>query len=371
MKRFVFLCLLSTLCCASVQADKKKKPIAEVKPAATEWAKLPQDEQQAITNYTQDFVRGRGSSQLMLGLRAEAVTDRIAFLHDEAGTKFFLVVREPYTRYVKERMLAFTIGGRYGSVSQPQPFMQMVAKYDSILIKMDEGILPPEASLETTIPTVRITPLLRTIAWRQFGMNGLFEWQTETWLSGCGAVALGQVMYFYRYPNEARGTLDYDTDDGHHVSAALEGTAIDWSRMKDLYKWKDNDSLAIDPLMRMCGIALHSKYSPKSTLTQMRYFPEALKKTFSYSDSVRILSRGNEAMLVEAVRQEVGEGRPCILCDNNHIFVADGVLDEFLHFNLGWGGVSNGWFRTLTPTTELGKGSFLRSGIIGISPKKQ
>ncbi len=364
------LCLLCFVYCTHVQADKKKRIKSEQASPKTEWTKIPQNEQQEITHYTQDFVRERGSSQILLGLRGDAVTERLAFLHDEMGTKFFLVVREPYARYVKERMLAFTIGGRYGSVSQPQPFMKMIEKYDSILIKMDQGTIPPESSLKTEVPSERITPLLRNIAWRQFGVNGLFEWQPETWISGCGAVAMAQVMYFYRYPNVARGTVDYDTDDGHHVNTTLEGNAINWSQMKDYYKWKDRDSLTIDPLIKMCGIALHSKYGPNNTNTQMRYYPDALKKNFLYSDSVRLRSKGSEGEFVDAIRREVGEGRPCILCDNSHIFVADGVFDEFLHFNLGWSGVSNGWFRTLTPTTELGKGSFLRSGITGIIPQK-
>ena len=116
---------------------------------------------------------------MLLGLRGDAVSERIAFLHDKYGTKFFLVVRQSCAHLVEPRVLAFTIGGRYGSVSHPQPFMKMVEAYDSTLLLMSRDSLPAETSLRKVCPADRIIPLLRSIAWGQFPVTGLYPWQTE------------------------------------------------------------------------------------------------------------------------------------------------------------------------------------------------
>ena len=119
----------------SKKEKKNKQKEADEEPEH-KWQRLPQEEQQELTHYLQDFVRERGSNQMLLGLRGDAVSERIAFLHDKYGTKFFLVVRQSCAHLVEPRVLAFTIGGRYGSVSHPQPFMKMVEAYDSTLLLM-------------------------------------------------------------------------------------------------------------------------------------------------------------------------------------------------------------------------------------------
>ena len=353
----------------SKKEKKNKQKEADEEPEH-KWQRLPQEEQQELTHYLQDFVRERGSNQMLLGLRGDAVSERIAFLHDKYGTKFFLVVRQSCAHLVEPRVLAFTIGGRYGSVSHPQPFMKMVEAYDSTLLLMSRDSLPAETSLRKVCPADRIIPLLRSIAWGQFPVTGLYPWQTEPYLSGCGAVALAQVMFFYRHPDAARGTCSYDTQDGHHVDVSLEGIPIRWNKMKDHYSRTDRDTAAIAGLVKMCGLALRSSYGPKGTSTLMRYYRPALTEHFAYADSARFIHKGTEGELVEQVRCEVRAGRPCILCDNNHIFVCDGIFDEFLHFNLGWSGVSNGWFRTIVPGEPLSGATLIHSAIVGIQPKK-
>lgn len=360
--------ILALLCLPCVAAGRKKPKAAAEKPRA-EWKALPQGEQQEAVHYVQDFVQQRGSDMQILGLRAEAVSPRLAFLHDEMGTKFFLVVRDSFVQHVSERVLAFTIGSRYGSVSRPEPFRKMIQKYDSLLVWMSRGVLPPETA-PATKPTARVVPLLRQIAWRQFGLHDVFEGQTAPVVSGCGAVALGQVMYFHRYPEVARGTCRYETDDGQRISADMEGVRLGWDTLKDSYGWHDRDTLALAPLIRMCGIALHSAYGTRSTMTKMKYYRDALTRHFAYAETARLVSGITEGELVECVRREVEARRPCILCDNQHIFVADGLFDEYLHFNLGWGGVANGWFRLITPNTKLGSQTFLVSGVVGIQPTR-
>ncbi len=362
--------LLSALLCLPAVAAGRKKPKAPDQKPRAEWIALPQGEQQEAVHYVQDFVQQRGSNLQILGLRAEAVSPRLAFLHDEMGTKFFLVVRDSFVHLVSERILAFTIGSRYGSVSRPAPFKKMIQKYDSLLVWMSRGVLPPEASLETKQASARVVPLLRQIAWRQFGLHDVFVGQTAPVVSGCGAVALGQVMYFHRFPEVAHGTCQYETDEGKRICAEMEGVKLGWDGLKDSYSWHDRDTLTLAPLIRMCGIALHSVYGTKTTLTKMKYYREALTQHFGYAETARLVGGIAEGELAEYVRHEVEAGRPCILCDNQHIFVADGVFDEYLHFNLGWGGVANGWFRLITPTTKMGEHTFLVSGVVGIQPAK-
>ena len=179
-----------------------------------------------------------------------------------------------------------------------------------------------------------------------------------------------QVDGYYFGADALRYKVAKTVQDGHHVDVSLEGIPIRWNKMKDHYSRTDRDTAAIAGLVKMCGLALRSSYGPKGTSTLMRYYRPALTEHFAYADSARFIHKGTEGELVEQVRCEVRAGRPCILCDNNHIFVCDGIFDEFLHFNLGWSGVSNGWFRTIVPGEPLSGATLIHSAIVGIQPKK-
>lgn len=102
------------------------------------------------------------------------------------------------------------------------------------------------------------------------------------------------------------------------------------------------------------------------TATESGAYPqeamEALVRYFGYSDEVR-WGGGDDNML----RNEIDAGRPVFYVGHkyfdignfnsgsnsptssrdSHAFVCDGYADQgFFHFNLGWGGYYNGWYRS-------------------------
>lgn len=51
---------------------------------------------------------------------------------------------------------------------------------------------------------------------------------------------------------------------------------------------------------------------------------------------------------IEHARSEIDAGRPFITSHFRHAFVCDGYKNDYLHFNMGWGGHMNGFYRILT-----------------------
>ena len=53
----------------------------------------------------------------------------------------------------------------------------------------------------------------------------------------------------------------------------------------------------------------------------------------------------NEAQILALLYQELDNGRPCIVSNTAHAFVCDGYKGDYFHFNLGWYGNYNGYYR--------------------------
>jgi hypothetical protein len=69
----------------------------------------------------------------------------------------------------------------------------------------------------------------------------------------------------------------------------------------------------------------------------------------------------------QLLSQEVREHRPCIVSRNSHAFICDGYDDGFFHYNMGWKGHGNGYFRAI----EKRGGTFFKRIVTGIEPQRE
>ena len=67
---------------------------------------------------------------------------------------------------------------------------------------------------------------------------------------------------------------------------------------------------------------------------------------------------------------DLTNAHPVLVSGGGHGFICDGInANGYLHFNLGWGGQNNGWYRFPVSDEKLRSG-FLRSYITGVVPRK-
>lgn len=187
------------------------------------------------------------------------------------------------------------------------------------------------------IPEGTLAPLLGDIALGQSGKycQGFpkvpFRGRDSTCVTGCGAVALAQVLLYY-------GTSVRPAGKGELTVAGAAPIPVD---IAGSYR----DGLADNELLYLSAASLRSELSPEGTSTNAAWFRHALVGNWGFSPACRYRVELSIHDLTELVRAELEAGRPVFLATKDHVLVCDGCKDGFLHLNFGWGGVCNGWYR--------------------------
>ncbi|MBE9511811.1 MAG: C10 family peptidase, partial [Bacteroidetes bacterium] len=150
--------------------------------------------------------------------------------------------------------------------------------------------------------------------------------------AGCAAVAMAQVMKYMEYPKV------YDWDSMENTTCGIE----------------------IQVLLYDCGVSVDMNYGPESSSASIGDVDDGLIDEFDYSPSnVTYLQRKNSSLY--SWRRNIGDDlrirkTPIIYSGENndgsasHAFVLDGYklytgYNWEYHFNFGWSGSWNGWFK--------------------------
>ena len=168
---------------------------------------------------------------------------------------------------------------------------------------------------------------------------------------GCVAVAMGQIMHYWRYPETGWGSHSY-SNAGLTLSADFGNTVYDWDHMPDSLTDDSSDIEveAVATLLFHCGVAVDMQYTTNGSGADSGDVPNALIRYFNYSRNMHIEKRRDfddeewMSMLKACLdlQQPVfygGKGS-----QGSHAFVCDGYDgNDLLHFNWGWGR-ANGYF---------------------------
>ncbi len=189
----------------------------------------------------------------------------------------------------------------------------------------------------------------------------LINWQRT--YTGCLATALAQVMKYHEWPEHGTGSITYT--DVNRITRTMDfDVAFDWDNMLDVYDKTattvQNDAVAL--LMKACGHAVQMNYGTSSSGATDLKVPGALKSYFGYSGDVNRCVRSYYGLAdwQSMIYKNLKEVGPVLYCGSSHLgghaFVCDGYsTDGYFHFNWGWGGAYDGYFR-LTALNPEGAG---------------
>ena len=170
---------------------------------------------------------------------------------------------------------------------------------------------------------------------------------------GCLATAMSQLMRFWAYPAQGIGNHCYYHDDYGEICADFGNTTYDWDNMPNVLNNSSTEAekLATGTLCFHCGVTIDMGYGPDGSGGASGPIPGVMNTYFDYSDAIVQLRRNDYETETwkTMVREQFDMGWPMYYggCDNGgcHAFVCDGYDDyDMFHFNLGWGGSSDGWY---------------------------
>lgn len=204
--------------------------------------------------------------------------------------------------------------------------------------------------------------------------------------TGCAATAASQVMYYFKYPSTTlHGTLSCNWR-GTTLTLPIDGKRFDWNNMKPVYtsgQYTAAEGNAVAFLMQAVGYAAKMNYSTSGSGAYTTDMLTALK-FFGYSDKAQYVRRGStltadwEKIIYDNLRDYGPVYYAGFSSDysGGHAFVCDGYQGQgFFHFNWGWGGAYDGYFRldALVPSGvgaggNAGNYSYMQEVILYLAP---
>ncbi|WP_279112642.1 C10 family peptidase [Hoylesella timonensis] len=229
-----------------------------------------------------------------------------------------------------------------------------------------------------------VDPLIKT-KWRQeapFNNDVQKDANGNPYLVGCVAIAMTQIMRYYKYPTKGIGSNTYSMN-GETLSADFSTSPYQWDKMLPIYekgKYTNEEAKAVSELMRQVGISVNMDYKPNFSSSYTKSAQNALINNFGYNPNMNRYTRNfySEQEWMDMVFSELSQHRPIYYSGNDsnwkngHAFVIDGYnQDGKVHVNWGWGGFEDGYFDIgiLTPQGN-GDYSYKQDMITDIQPAR-
>lgn len=208
--------------------------------------------------------------------------------------------------------------------------------------------------------------LLETAKWGQSAPFNAQCWTTAAHttqaLTGCVPTAFAIIMRYHEWPIVGTGAIQ-DCQDEELPYTYYDNRTYDYSKMPLVYdsNWTEEQKNEVAKLMSHLGHAFGVSYGTGSTsVTMGNSLTTATKKYFNYKDC-SISNQYNNGSLTDFtewknnLKNSLDNNCPVPYGANNigsgtvdarHMFVVDGYTDDdYFHFNFGWNGGSNGWYK--------------------------
>ena len=241
----------------------------------------------------------------------------------------------------------------------------------------DGGDPPLPTSPPSSVADLRVDALLGDIAWSQSG-SGEDYYTPHNYVCGCVQTALGQIMYYHRWPQVGIGRVSstYRVSENGGVTVCT-GTTRGGDGNGGPYRWDlmtpGPTSTSANPaqaeargaLLSDLGILNGATYSSGGTGADQR--TSVITGPLKYANAVAWDPRMGR--IEDSFCCDFDAGYPISAASSTHQVVFDGYGYEdgvlYFHVNLGWGPYYNGWYLQ----TDW-RGHRLGSAIFNIFPDK-
>lgn len=197
---------------------------------------------------------------------------------------------------------------------------------------------------------------------------------------GCVAVAMGQVMLYWKYPMHGTGSHSY-TYNGVTHNVDFSSATYDWTSMPNSCSSANN---AVATLLYHCGVAIETWYTSSNSTAYVLDSPahpynaeSALKDFFGYSSDAHgeLRSRYDKETWMAMLKSNLEASIPIIYNGFNssnaggHCFICDGYdANNFFHFNWGQRGNYDGYFEIDDMTPSNQNFSYNQGAILDLVP---
>lgn len=251
--------------------------------------------------------------------------DELTIFNDKKHKAFVTIVAKKYRRYVDNPILAYSTESCFEINDATRTLMSNLAnQVDKIYEK--HGYYRP-----LPVAAIKVQPLLGEMAWGQNEPYNTYTPLSDTshCPTGCVATALAQVLR-YQVPTFNDGNWQPNWSDMHNSYSKEEG----------------NEAKEVAKLMSKIGIGLGTYYGQEGSIATLQNVKGLLLFQMGCSGKMQYIQNMDDSLKVALIHTELSKQRPILANNKSHCYVIDGCDGEYLHYNLGWNGLCNGYYHT-------------------------
>lgn len=344
--------------------------------AATLQTAADNDDYLAEQRVAAEWLAAHGLSGL-----SESVDFQVAPLEDvivftaRRQRAFVVVLRQALWAFAESPVMAYSTDSYININGKPiqhfleQLHLQLTARQQGAPASLPLPYLPKNEA---------IAPLLGDLAWGQYSPYNvlaptMLQSQKKA-IIGCVPLAIAMVMSYHKWPHQGESHVYYQPD---NTTYSMDYTKCkpQWDEYRSTYTSHDTlEARNLSHLLVSIAMAVDATFSENATSAQMSQVKHTMCNNFRYSGKLALRRDSlTTPVCLALLYRDLDARRPVLVTDNGHAFVCDGYEGSFLHFNFGWHGNSNGFYRmslgnSVTNVTDTL--TWLTTIIYGIQPEQ-
>ena len=290
----------------------------------------------------------------------------------------------------EQRVIGYGVEGSLSFDNMPEAMAEWMNEYRKALASASSSAGPARANTYPEPTVAPVSPLIST-KWGQHEPFNLRcpKYNGELLVAGCTAVAMAQILNYYKSDNTGYDLLEYVNEGAGGKELSVDFTKIkyDWANMLDVYeegKYTDEQADAVAKLMFEAGVSCKAKYdisvginySKKSTSAAIPFV--GFDRYYNYNCELYYRDWTPTNTWMKVIQDELTAGRPILYSGANstdaHAFVLDGIDEENnVHINWGWNGDGDGYYDvTFCHAPDYSKGFFKKQAmLVGLRPRTE
>ncbi|MCR5312950.1 MAG: C10 family peptidase [Bacteroidaceae bacterium] len=291
-------------------------------------------------------------------------SDNIIMMENDAKGCFVLLCKHEFDSILASPVLAYSAESSTHVADGERTDMKIMKYYDQVLTEIKSRGKEYRDSL---LLKGNVDPMLSPLALRQKTMDMSVIGMSGKVRAGCVPIAATQIMYYYSWPKTSTGKFVYYRPDNGAIIVNMENISFSWPETLEVKKGK---TFAVPkPFLILNGMLFNANFGADVTGAYLKTCKRAFINHYKYSRKMLYGYFDDDMEFLKNVCVDLDAARPVICGRWNHAFVCDGYKDGYLHFNMGWGGYFNGYFR-IFPNMGKEKLNDMFELINGIVPER-
>ena len=195
---------------------------------------------------------------------------------------------------------------------------------------------------------------LKTVVFGQQTFDLLVIGERGMRVAGCVPTSATQIMYYHKWPEYAHGKYLFFSSSHGALNINVEGMHLTWPENCSIYNGKTRRLIAPQRFIAINGFLFEANFGLESTSADMEFCKRSFVCHYGYSRKMLHSYNEDENKIMRVIRNEIDVDRPVMVGRWGHAFIIDGYKDDYFHFNLGWYGYRDGFYRIFP---GLGRGA--------------